>query len=270
MRAGSLQLELFGAGRWTERIGPLPSAPRKRKAALLTFLDPSTVRRIETDHREIRREVESAWLRAMRDQWAAALALVALWEAFAGLREGDFLRQRARRTPRGEGQRRWQAGQWGPHLAALVKAGALDDDDRALLAEERRPVTRLDCLPGGPNEMRPCPWVSCRYHLGVEIGLDTPGQPYMRTMLEWDTDRGPSCALDVADQGGRMPTEIGNIIGLSKQGAVFTIRKALLRLADAAQSAGMAQEDVLRGLDAMREEVASERTPVPARPKEKA
>ena len=32
-----------------------------------------------------------------------------------------------------------------------------------------RPHTRGDCLEGGSNAERPCPFVSCRYHLALDV-----------------------------------------------------------------------------------------------------
>src|SRR5262245_4590856 len=56
------------------------------------------------------------------------------------------------------------------------------------ISEVERPRVRADCLPGGVNEERPCPWASCRYHL---VHLRRDG-------LEPDTmDPSRSCVLDV-------------------------------------------------------------------------
>ena len=37
------------------------------------------------------------------------------------------------------------------------------------IATYERPVTRGDCLPGGCNGQRPCPWVSCKAHLALDV-----------------------------------------------------------------------------------------------------
>lgn len=58
------------------------------------------------------------------------------------------------------------------------------------------PRVRGDCLPGGSNEVRPCPWNTCRYH--VE-------HPEV------------SCALDVADRGGATLEEVGEYIGVTRE-----------------------------------------------------
>lgn len=56
-----------------------------------------------------------------------------------------------------------------------------------------RPVTRGDCEAGE----RPCPWSSCRYHLG-DAAAD-------------------SCALDVADRGERTHEQIASLLGVTRQ-----------------------------------------------------
>lgn len=60
----------------------------------------------------------------------------------------------------------------------------------------RLPVVRGDCLPGGVNECRPCPYASCRYHLpaGAE-----------------------SCALDVADAGEHTLEVIASYFGVTRE-----------------------------------------------------
>jgi hypothetical protein len=69
------------------------------------------------------------------------------------------------------------------------------------LIEERpsRPTVRADCLEGGINEFRPCPWIGCRYN----IAESQPDQP--------------TCALDVADEGGVTLEEIGAMMHLTRE-----------------------------------------------------
>ena len=219
---------------------------------------------IETQRRALLVEVEAAWARALAAQWDAGLALVGLFDALGSLRQRGFWRKRAPPRLRVVGERRWRHGEYGRYLGAAVRKEALTPEDEALLESVERPRTRLDCMPGGMNAARPCPFLSCRYHLGVEIAhnADTGEPQWMRHMLEWEEDGGPSCALDVADQGARMPTEVGVITGMTKQGAVFVVKRALAALDDAAQDAGIEPQDLLRGIDAMREEAAMDRSAV--------
>jgi hypothetical protein len=78
--------------------------------------------------------------------------------------------------------------------------------------EYRRPKTRSECKDG----IRPCPFVSCRYHLYVDVNpitgtlkLNFPGM---------DVELMPfSCALDVADMGGRTLEEVGQILNMTRE-----------------------------------------------------
>ncbi len=87
-----------------------------------------------------------------------------------------------------------------------------------------RPQTRGECA----NGPRPCPWVSCRYHLLLTVmgggalrldhGHDDPGQ-----LAE-------SCALDVADRGGITLEEVGEILSLTRERIRQIERGGLVRL----------------------------------------
>ena len=60
----------------------------------------------------------------------------------------------------------------------------------------RRPTTRADCLVGGRNQARPCPWAACSFHLAVEVDLDTGAL----TEVWPDVELAPvTCVLDVVD-----------------------------------------------------------------------
>jgi len=73
---------------------------------------------------------------------------------------------------------------------------------------ERRPKTRADCPPR-VDGVRVCPWVGCRYHLGIDV--DTHGR--MRVLHEppWEAD--PCCVLDVADERECSLEEIAKLLG---------------------------------------------------------
>jgi len=71
-----------------------------------------------------------------------------------------------------------------------------------------RPLHRSDCLPGGSNASRPCPYVGCKYHLCVEVRGRNVVE---RRPVE---DGAPTCALDVAEQrDGITFDEIGQYFG---------------------------------------------------------
>jgi Sigma-70, region 4 len=81
------------------------------------------------------------------------------------------------------------------------------------------PRTRGDCI-GGP---RPCPW-ACRHNLTVERGW-RPGRP--------------SCALDVADQGGLTLAQIGELLGVSRERIRQIQKQAVENLAEGLRLAGV-------------------------------
>jgi hypothetical protein len=77
---------------------------------------------------------------------------------------------------------------------------------------KRRPCTRADCL----NGPRPCPWVSCRYNLFLEVNSDTGSIKYNYPDQEiWDVDN--SCALDIAEDGELTFEQIGGIFNLTRE-----------------------------------------------------
>ena len=57
-----------------------------------------------------------------------------------------------------------------------------------------RPRIWGDCLPGGHNAQRPCPWVSCRHHLMLLVDGEK-----VRMMADSPEKLPHSCSLDVAE-----------------------------------------------------------------------
>src|SRR5262245_61305530 len=79
-------------------------------------------------------------------------------------------------------------------LAVLVTRdqGELVDD----AGDIERPKTRGEC-----GAERPCPWVSCRYHLYLDVNPETGVVKFNHPDKEvWELKE--SCALDIADRGG--------------------------------------------------------------------
>lgn len=63
---------------------------------------------------------------------------------------------------------------------------------------------------------RPCPYVSCRYHLGVDVDPRTGSIKFNRPDLEpWEMSE--TCALDVADRGGCSLEEGGQLYNLTRE-----------------------------------------------------
>ena len=75
-----------------------------------------------------------------------------------------------------------------------------------------KPVTRADCA----DMERPCPYVSCKYHLYIDVhpvrGAIKLNFPDLDV---WEMSE--TCALDVADRGGITLEEVGEIMNLTRE-----------------------------------------------------
>ncbi len=81
--------------------------------------------------------------------------------------------------------------------------------------EYERPMTRGDCQ-HGPHAERPCPWVSCKHHLYLDVNDRTGSIKVNFPDLEvWDLPE--TCALDIADRGGITLEEVGEIMNLTRE-----------------------------------------------------
>jgi hypothetical protein len=75
-----------------------------------------------------------------------------------------------------------------------------------------KPRTRAECAEGP----RPCPFVSCKHHLFIDVSPRTGAIKLNFPDLEvWDL--GESCALDVADRGGTTLEDVGAIMNLTRE-----------------------------------------------------
>jgi hypothetical protein len=77
----------------------------------------------------------------------------------------------------------------------------------------QKPKRRSECQDG----LRPCPWVSCRYNLYLDIRADG----VLRINFP---DRDPhemafSCALDLAEDGPRTLDQVAGLMGMSRERA---------------------------------------------------
>jgi hypothetical protein len=80
------------------------------------------------------------------------------------------------------------------------------------MGDFRRPRTRSECATG----QRPCPFVSCKYHLFLDVNPDTGAIKINRPGVEvWEMRE--SCALDIADKGGASLEGVGLIINLTRE-----------------------------------------------------
>lgn len=78
-----------------------------------------------------------------------------------------------------------------------------------------RPRTREDCLQG-PHAERPCPFVSCKHHLYLDINTKT-GSIKLNFPNKEPWEMKESCALDVADREGVTLEEVGAIVNLTRE-----------------------------------------------------
>lgn len=127
----------------------------------------------------------------------------------------------------------------GPHPAARRKRAikartialgrlpeGLPENDPQIFNDgaRERPHTRSECA-GGP---RPCPWVSCRYHLYLDVSPRSGSLKLNFPDLEvWELEE--SCALDVADRGQAGSEEIGSLLNLTRERARQLEEEALRR-----------------------------------------
>lgn len=129
-------------------------------------------------------------------------------------RERELARQRAR-------PRRGRASRGVPRAKVI----AVKRLTRAVLAAEafattlvpadvlaERPRTRGDCVDGE----RPCPWVSCKHHLYLDVNPENGSIKLNRPDLEpWELEH--SCALDLADRGGLTLEDVGLVTNLTRE-----------------------------------------------------
>jgi Sigma-70, region 4 len=88
-----------------------------------------------------------------------------------------------------------------------------------------KPKHRAECAEGP----RPCPFVSCKHHLFIDVSPRTGAIKLNFPDLEvWDL--GESCALDVADRGGTTLEDVGAIMNLTRERIRQVEVKALAKL----------------------------------------
>ncbi|HTV23629.1 MAG TPA: sigma factor-like helix-turn-helix DNA-binding protein [Polyangiaceae bacterium] len=88
-----------------------------------------------------------------------------------------------------------------------------------------KPRERSACAGGA----RPCPYVSCKHHLYVDVSPRTGAIKLNFPDLEvWEM--GDSCALDVADRGGTTLEDVGAIMNLTRERIRQVEVKALAKL----------------------------------------
>ena len=95
-----------------------------------------------------------------------------------------------------------------------------------------KPQTRAECT----EECRPCPWVSCKHHLYLDVNPETGSIKINFPDLEpWEMNE--TCALDVADRGGITLEEVGEIMNLTRERIRQVEVRGLLQLKMASPAA---------------------------------
>ena len=84
---------------------------------------------------------------------------------------------------------------------------AIDED-----LDQFRPRHRGDCL----NGERPCPWVSCKYHLYLDINPKTGSIKLNFPDVE-PAEMTDTCVLDIADRGPVTLEDVGRIMNLTRE-----------------------------------------------------
>jgi hypothetical protein len=78
--------------------------------------------------------------------------------------------------------------------------------------DHERPMIRAHCEGGE----RPCPFVSCKYHLYLDVNPETGSIKLNFPDVEvWEMQE--TCALDVAERGGVTLEEVGEIMNLTRE-----------------------------------------------------
>ncbi len=121
-----------------------------------------------------------------------------------GLNEGDDKRRRSKTMSRKEMARQMRR----------ERAGGSDESLGTLMSEvaQIRPKSRSECV----SLERPCLFVSCKYHLYLDVNPRT-GSIKLNFPEKEIWEIGETCALDVADKGGITLEEVGDIMNLTRE-----------------------------------------------------
>jgi hypothetical protein len=94
-----------------------------------------------------------------------------------------------------------------------------------ILDDPFKPQNRGECKEGE----RPCPYVSCKHHLYLDVNPETGSIKLNFPDLEvWEMAE--TCSLDVADRGGITLEEVGEILNLTRERIRQVEVRGLLKL----------------------------------------
>jgi hypothetical protein len=116
-------------------------------------------------------------------------------------------------------------------------AALYPEDTRAL-----RPVVRAEC---GDFD-RPCPFVSCKHHLFLDVSPQTGAIKFNFPDLEPD-ELAETCALDVADAGGVNLERAGALLNVTRERIRQIETRALAKLERSTERSSLADYAPERG-----------------------
>lgn len=106
---------------------------------------------------------------------------------------------------------------------------------------DQRPATRGECA----DMPRPCPFLSCKWHLAHEaIGADVDDDDLAEAIAN---ETGHTCALDVAEEGPKTERWVAELMGLSHQRVHQLSRDAKSHAREGDSGDGL---DLLRSIEA--------------------
>jgi hypothetical protein len=88
----------------------------------------------------------------------------------------------------------------------------------------QRPKTRADC----ENLPRPCPFISCQFHLYLDV--TTKGHIRFNFPDLEPHELVETCVLDVADMGQHADSDVADLMNMTRQGVLDVELLALSRL----------------------------------------
>jgi hypothetical protein len=96
-----------------------------------------------------------------------------------------------------------------------------------------RPVSRGECK----SMPRPCPFVSCRHHLYLDVNPETGSLKLNFPDLDV-SELKDTCSLDVADRGGVTLEEVGAVLNLTRERVRQVEVSSLIELSAALRGKG--------------------------------
>lgn len=93
-----------------------------------------------------------------------------------------------------------------------LRIGAIGIEQELAALDDLRPKTRAECA----NGPRPCPWVSCKHHLALDVNAETGSIKLNFPDREvWEISN--TCALDVAEGGTHTLEQIGSLLNVTRE-----------------------------------------------------